>query len=138
MARPRIFSDEERKQRDSNFHKIWYKKPGVKEERAAYAKKYKEEHPEAYMLSRAGTNARQRGLEFDLSIEDIVIPEFCPILDIKLVRTSGKPSGTTPSLDRVDNSKGYIKGNVRVISRRANQMKGDMSKEDIKRLWEYV
>lgn len=77
----------------------------------------------------------RKGLEFNIEISDIVIPNICPILRIKLGRFDRK---TAPSLDRIDNTRGYIKGNVRVISNRANVMKGDMSLEDIERLSAYA
>jgi len=64
-----------------------------------------------------------------------MIPDVCPILLVPLEKYN---KNRAPSLDRIDNSKGYIKGNVRVISNRANIMKGDMSLEDIERLLAYT
>jgi hypothetical protein len=42
------------------------------------------------------------------------------------------------SLDRVDNTKGYIPGNVRVISRKANIMKADLTVDLLEKLINYI
>ena len=75
--------------------------------------------------------SKKKGILFDLEFVDITIPETCPLLGIPLrmgKRTAGFDS---PTLDRIDPSKGYVKGNVWVISRRANMIKSDASIEEI-------
>ena len=42
--------------------------------------------------------------------------------------------GHTPTIDRIDNNKGYIPGNVAVISWRANALKKDASTEEVEKL----
>ena len=59
------------------------------------------------------------------------LPERCPILDIELIKNDSKRLGNSASLDRVDNNKGYIKGNVRVISFKANHMKANASIQEL-------
>lgn len=49
-----------------------------------------------------------------------------------------EPKSHRPSLDRTDNRKGYVRGNVRVISFRANQIKNDASADELRALAEYV
>ena len=85
------------------------------------------------MLLRAKNRAKLKELEFNLTAEDIVIPTHCPILGIELVNKKGKPGGApnSPALDRIDNSKGYIKGNVRVISHLANMMKSSATEDQL-------
>jgi hypothetical protein len=80
-------------------------------------------HPEAIMLHDAKQRAKRYGREFTITEADIVIPELCPVLGIELERGAGKPSGSSPCLDRIDNSAGYVPGNVHVISQRANARK---------------
>lgn len=81
--------------------------------------------PEAKMLQRAKGRAKLKGLEFDLTVKDIIIPKHCPILGIELVCKSGTSGGqkNSPALDRKDSIRGYTKDNVQVISHLANMMK---------------
>ena len=66
---------------------------------------------------------------FNLELSDIKIPSHCPILGIPLVSVVGcgmgsiKARNNSPSIDRIDNTKGYVKGNVTIISMRANDLK---------------
>jgi hypothetical protein len=79
-------------------------------------------HPERTLLNYARARARKKGLAFNLTLEDVVIPTHCPVFGVPLTRQRGDKSWS-PSLDRVDNTKGYVRGNVQVISCRANDLK---------------
>lgn len=90
-----------------------------------------------YMIRNSKFSAKRRGLEFDLVYSDIELPTHCPILNIPL--TYNKEGDYNPkfnnfnhaSLDRIDNNKGYIKGNVMVISRLANAMKNQATFDEL-------
>jgi len=90
-----------------------------------YCQKYRENNRALVLLGQARYRARKKGIEFNLELSDVVIPKLCPVLKIPLSAgsSSGGPRGCSPSLDRVDNTKGYIKGNVQVMSHKANTMK---------------
>ena len=75
------------------------------------------------IFDRAKTRASRKGLEFSISLEDIIIPDVCPVLKTKM---------ETPSIDRIDSSKGYIKGNIRIISNRANMLKNNATLEEMR------
>ena len=91
------------------------------------------------MLKRAQKRAHEKNLIFDLSIDDIHIPEFCPILGVKLIvgKTQG-PDDFSPSLDRIIPENGYTKDNIKIISMRANRMKSNASIQDIENLLNYL
>jgi hypothetical protein len=89
---------------------------------------------QATLLSLAKSGAKSKGREFSLDLSDIVIPDRCPVLGIPLDCTVKRPADNLPSLDRIDNSKGYIKGNVWVISWRANYIKRDSTLSELRSL----
>jgi hypothetical protein len=87
-------------------------------------------NPLQRILANAKSSAKKRNIEFSLNIEDIVIPEFCPYLGIKLTITAGEGLlETAATIDRIDNLKGYTKDNIMIISHKANRVKGELSKE---------
>lgn len=94
--------------------------------------------PEKLMLLELRKRARQRGIEFNLEIEDIVIPERCPILGIELVFGKGRVHDASPSMDRIVPSKGYTKGNCFIISSKANRMKQENTIEDFEKIISYI
>jgi len=103
-----------------------------------YYRDYYESNRAKWMFQGAKQRALDSNLEFNISIEDIFIPEECPVRKIPFSIGSSKRNDNTPTLDRIDNSKGYIKGNVRVISWRANCLKKDGTLEEFKQLVNYL
>jgi hypothetical protein len=89
-------------------------------------------------LSQAKSRAYKNNIEFSLMKEDVVVPEFCPILNIKMIRNKIHPKSNSYSLDRINPKKGYIKGNVQVISHRANQIKSNATIEELELLLAYL
>lgn len=85
--------------------------------------------------------AKKRGLEFTIEIADLLpAPTHCCVFPwVKLnYAAGGKNDHDRASIDRIDNDKGYVKGNVRVISRRANTIKCDTTVEELKRVLAYA
>ena len=95
----------------------------VNAQRIAYSKN----NPERTMLNAARRAAKLKDVPFNLTLADILIPERCPVLGVVLKRGDGDRTGSSPSLDRIIPPKGYVKGNVMVISWRANRIKADAS-----------
>lgn len=111
------------------------------ENRREAQRRWREKDPIQKHFRSCKERARRDKVEFSLTKEDIVIPELCPILQTPLVINkpgTGKCHTFTPSVDRVDSSKGYTPDNIRIISLKANRMKGDMSIEDVERLLKYM
>lgn len=92
----------------------------------------------SWLLRQVKLRAKKCGIPFDLTIDDIVIPEFCPVLGLKLERGVGSSCDTSPTVDRIIASKGYVKGNVAVMSRKANSMKGGASAAEHRRIAEWM
>jgi len=91
------------------------------------------------LLYSARHRAKQRGIDFDLEEKDVHIPEYCPALGLKIQSVRGVTgSDYSPSLDRIDNSKGYIKGNVCVISFRANTIKNSATPEELRKIANFL
>ena len=86
------------------------------------------------LINSARTTAWARGLKFNLRRGDIVVPRRCPVLGILLRFTPGQRTDSTPSIDRINNRRGYTRGNVVVVSWRANYLKRDMTRDEIRRL----
>ena len=104
------------------------------------SKRVKAVSPEWKMHQRAKQRATISGREFSITPEDIHIPLMCPVLGVPLKVTKGKSGAfpNSPSLDRIDNDRGYISGNIRVVSQRANRMKGDASKDELLAFAEWI
>lgn len=88
--------------------------------------------PEYKTWKDAKSRAKLRGVPFDLGVEDIVVPDVCPLLGIPIFRVEGKLTDNSPSLDCFYPSKGYVKSNIWVISQRANTIKRNLSLEEWK------
>jgi hypothetical protein len=77
-------------------------------------------------------NAKKHGKDFNLTVEDIQIPTHCPIFGWELTNISGEGRvKTNASIDRIDSTKGYIKGNIIVMCDLANRMKQNATREDL-------
>ena len=87
------------------------------------------------ILTRVRSKAKHNNIPCNIELSDIVVPTHCPVLGLELKPNPGKGSGfhpDSPSLDRINPKLGYIKGNVRVISSRANLLKSDATPEELR------
>mgnify|MGYP003510255442 FL=1 len=75
---------------------------------------------------------------WNITMEDITFPTHCPMLGIELNWYATARSENSPSLDRLDNTKGYIPGNVAVISYRANRIKNDGTWQEHEKIFTYL
>lgn len=116
-----------------------YQKRHPERVRAANAA-YKLRNPANILVWQARDRARRFGLPCDLNTGDLTIPEFCPVLGIPIERNpgTGKWHANAPSVDRIKPALGYVKGNVRVISWRANNLKRDGTAEEHEAIAAYI
>lgn len=81
-------------------------------------------------------NGKKSKLRSELSVEyyKSLIVDTCPLLNIKLTYESF--TGNTPdnyaTLDKIDPNKGYVEGNVQIVSFRANTLKNNATLEELK------
>lgn len=100
-------------------------------------RKYKESHPERDILRRAKDRAKKKGLDFSLVENDIVIPDLCPVYNTKIALNFDRVRDDSPSIDRIDNSKGYTKDNIIIVSYKANRLKNDATIDDLQKIVEF-
>lgn len=131
---------EVRKQKSAERFKSWASKNPEKAN--ARMRDWRHRNPKYMLFKSAERRSKARGLEFSITMGDIPeIPEICPLALIPIFSRNdgGKgPCDNSPTLDRRDQNKGYIKGNIFVISHRANRWKGEMTHEEILRLAAYT
>jgi hypothetical protein len=90
-------------------------------------------------LIRACRNrARAGNMPCNITASDLVWPEICPVFGLRLNYETNLKSESSPSLDRLIPNKGYIKGNVVVISLRANRMKNSATPDELRQICDYV
>ena len=94
----------------------------------------------AKILSAAKIRAKKRGFDFDLDQQWIIdnLPTKCPVLNTEITFLNNIGThGNSPSIDRIDNNKGYTKNNVHIISWRANHLKSDGNPDELYKLSTY-
>ena len=81
--------------------------------------------------------AKENGVEFSITRGEFrrAFPEdmMCPVLGVKMENGDAGPMGrsNSPSLDKIDPTKGYVSGNIQIISKLANSMKQNATPEQI-------
>jgi hypothetical protein len=120
------------KARDERYRKKHKEKINLKD-KIRYVRDYKKK-----LVRGAKNRAKKEGLPFDLTENDIYIPDICPVfgypLEIGVNKKKVQPN--SPSLDRIIPERGYVKSNIRVISYKANIMKNNASFEEMIKIGE--
>jgi hypothetical protein len=153
---PATMSVEQRKKNNKKA-RDWYKENSDKAK--AHTQKWRESNPDKikehkkiwmqkpenrvkHILTQAKRRAKFKNMPFDISINDLFpLPSVCPVFGIEINYEGTKAKGfvdDSPSIDRIDSAKGYIKGNVQIISWRANRIKSDASLHELEAILKYV
>lgn len=97
--------------------------------------KYVAADPRRHLFQSVKGRAKRNGIPFALTLDEIVWPAKCPVLglvlDYSFGTKGGKPKDNSPSLDRIVPAKGYVSGNVHVISNRANCIKSNATPAEL-------
>jgi hypothetical protein len=104
------------------------------------AARWRAENPAKHLLCTCRNSAKTRDLEFALRLEDLeamLAPMVCAVTGLPL--SVEHPGGSArnpwaPSVDRIDCSRGYVAGNVRLVCWAFNQMRGDFPDEVVRTL----
>jgi len=98
------------------------------------SKRYRQKKWEKQRIKGAVHRAKAKNLPFNITEEYVksITPKdmICPALGIKM-NTSVEDLDSKPSLDRLVPEKGYVKGNVIVVSFRVNRIKTDATPEEL-------
>jgi hypothetical protein len=129
----------------------WYMRN--KERKAQYGREYRaankeqvrltlrawnDRNPYRVLVHGAKTRAKREDVPFDLTPTDVIIPERCPVFGIVLERGKQKVGPNSPTIDRIDPTKGYVRGNIAVISHYANTLKNNGTAAEHRRIAEWM
>jgi hypothetical protein len=95
------------------------------------SKEWNANNKDSLILKRLKERSIQKGLDFDLTVTDINVPLKCPVFGFDLQRNHKVPLFNSPSVDRIDPTKGYTKDNIQIISQLANAMKQNATPEQL-------
>lgn len=133
---------------DGFFKEKWYTK-----ESFIRAKNVIKKHHDNLMSTKNGhikrtlinirSKSKKLKIPFNLTLEYLIsiAPNTCPVLGIELAwseRTMGKSKASSPSLDKIIPSLGYVVGNVQWLSKKANGMKQDASFQELEKFAKWV
>jgi len=138
-------NDCSRKEKAIEANERRYKNPEKAHERSEkFRKNLKKENPKRYTAQQMRGSAKKRAvalkLDYDLDYKYIesIMPVFCPVLGVEIKYGGGEKTKYSASLDRKIPRKGYVKGNVMVISQLANLMKNEASPQEMIKFSEWV
>jgi hypothetical protein len=108
---------------------VWHRKVLAKNAASnAAAERKLRSSPEGWALANWRSikkRCRKYNIPFNLEVCDLAVPPCCPVLGVAFTFGGGRRCPTSPSVDRIRPSLGYVRGNTCVISWRANRLKSD-------------
>ena len=142
VSRQRIkqVSDEFKLDWDNNYGRAVARKNKLEEYRLKWGER---EASDVYASQRSKfirkkATAKRTGWEWSLNFGDLEWPTHCPILGLELDYFSEHRQENSVSFDRVDSEKGYVKGNVKIMSWRANRIKNNGTEEEHRKIADYL
>lgn len=127
------------KVRNKKSHEVLWADPKRKEKYQSVKTQWKEANTARYLYTQLRSRAKKAGIEFSIELSDLIFPTHCPVFGVALdYSRKGKRVNNSPSVDRIDNTQGYIKGNTQIISWRANRIKADSTVEELEKLLIYM
>lgn len=96
---------------------------------------YRRNSREYNIWHRTKVRAKTKGIPFTIEMSDIIIPDICPVFKVSF---KVNDHNYAPSIDKIIPHLGYIKGNIQIISNRANMLKGNATVDEIKQLYDFM
>ena len=94
------------------------------------------------LINASKQRAKLNDRKHDINVEDIKaiypVDGCCPIFGLKLEFNGAGFRDSSPSIDRIDSTKGYTRDNIQVISWKANRIKGAATLQDLEMLVAYL
>ena len=111
-----------------------------KEAKQQYKIQHTLKNPSLYLYRAVKSRANSQNIPFNLEESDIVIPSVCPVLGISIKIHTGRGGyfPDSPTVDRIIPELGYVKGNVKIISFRANLLKTNATLTELKAIVKYI
>ena len=88
--------------------------------------------------------AKLAGVPFELTEKDIknkinLAGTKCPVLgvEMQISKLGSKNNDLSPSIDRIEPKKGYVRSNIIVVSMKANRIKNDATVNEIKKVADF-
>ena len=111
--------------------------PDFLQNKVHWMRSKRKEDPKWAILQNKKSNAKRAGVDFEIEVNDLDWPTHCPALGVELKYGGGRFDDTTASIDRIDPNKGYVRGNVQILSALANRIKTNAGPEEVMKvaLW---
>lgn len=125
---------EDNKERKLATSKEWWDKARASGKAAEYVvrrRMTRGDNPYRHLIAAAKGRAKKSGLEFDLTNEwaNAVSDGRCSLSGIPFIAANGKPGPFSPSIDRIDQKRGYTKDNCRLVLWAVNRFRGEDTDE---------
>lgn len=82
-----------------------------------------------FMVWEKRRKCKKLGIAFNLTVEDVIVPAYCPVLGIEIKRGN---TDNAASIDRIKPNRGYVKGNIIIVSKLANQIRTNATSKQIR------
>jgi hypothetical protein len=99
---------------------------------------FKVRNPAIRMVQSAKIRAGRTGVPFSITAGDVTIPTHCPALGIRLEYGNRHRHENSPSLDKIKPERGYVPGNVAVLSHRANWLKSNATSAELRAVADWM
>lgn len=109
-----------------------------RKEQNTYKKKLNRQNPLGNILQQARRRAKLKNVPFDITTDDVEVPEFCPVLGLRLAVNEDHVKDNSMTIDRIVPELGYVKGNVAIISFKANTIKNNASIEELEKVLQWL